>query len=201
MQANDVLNAAREEGHKIFENYSKDYNLNIIGVRDPTPELDDFGCRLWAIWNTRAGWQSRDWQITTLPGSYYLQKRLLNWEGCAILAPGQYRGAYKIRLHRGLYKAVCQDRPVRVFRDGDRDDEFDLDPAKLRSGNYGINIHQPGTANAWRVYTNSAGCQVFKRQADFREFMWLAGRGAALWGNRFTYTLLDGAHARDLHVA
>jgi hypothetical protein len=190
MRAKDIIDRVRGEGHAVFENYSKDYNINIIGVRDATPELDDFGCRLWAIWNTRGGWRSEDWQITTLPGSRFLKEVHLNPEGCAILAEGQYRGCYKIRLHRGQYRAVCQDRPVQVYRDGNRDDVFDLDPAMLRSGRYGINIHQPGSEVAWRVYSNSAGCQVFKRRADFRRFMWIANRAAALWGNRFTYTLI-----------
>jgi hypothetical protein len=201
MQTNEVLHTAWAANYKIFESTSKDYNLNLIGIRDPTPELDDFGCRLWAIWKTPSGWKSRDWQITTLPGSRYMKEVLLNREGCAILKPGQYLGCYKVRLHRGQYRAVCQDRPVQVYRDGNRDDVFDLDPAMLRSGNYGINIHQPGQAVASSVYNNSAGCQVFKRRADFREYMWLVERSIALWGNRLTYSLLDAPGAGGSRIA
>lgn len=197
MDAKYILDASRAAGHTIFENGSKDYNLNLIGVRSGSPKMDEFGCELWAIWRRGGGWESVRWTVTTLPGSYYMQARLLNPEGCAILAPGQYRGAYKVGLHRGSYRALCQlGGPVRVFRDGDRDREFDLDPAMMRSGRYGINIHQPGADGVVPlVGANSAGCQVFEERRCFREFMYICGRAKALWGNSFSYTLLDGTRA------
>jgi hypothetical protein len=37
----------------------------------------------------------------------------------------------------------------------------------------------------------SHGCQVFKRVADFNEFMLLAKKAATFHGNRFTYTLIE----------
>ncbi|MCI0447290.1 hypothetical protein L0152_29285, partial [bacterium] len=37
----------------------------------------------------------------------------------------------------------------------------------------------------------SAGCQVFENAEDFAEFMKLAQRHSKLYGNSFTYTLID----------
>jgi hypothetical protein len=37
----------------------------------------------------------------------------------------------------------------------------------------------------------SAGCQVFQNASDFNEFMSMCDNHSSLYGNRFTYTLLD----------
>ena len=37
----------------------------------------------------------------------------------------------------------------------------------------------------------SAGCQVFKKSSDFDEFMKLVDKQKKLYGNNFTYTLID----------
>jgi hypothetical protein len=54
---------------------------------------------------------------------------------------------------------------------------------------FGINIHKAGVDSV-QVNNWSEGCQVFKRTADFNQFMLLAKKAAALHGNRFTYTLI-----------
>jgi hypothetical protein len=61
---------------------------------------------------------------------------------------------------------------------------------KTETGVFGINIHKAGVDSA-RVDDWSHGCQVFKRVADFNEFMALAKKAATIHGNRFTYTLLE----------
>ena len=119
--------------------------------------------------------------------------RLLNREGCAILAPGQYRGAYARALHRGKYYALCQRfGEVTVFRDGNRDEVFDMRPTMRRSGWYGINIHRTGwNGKAPKVGSSSAGCQVFENSEDFDTFMRVIEKSLVNFNNRFTYTLLD----------
>ena len=37
----------------------------------------------------------------------------------------------------------------------------------------------------------SAGCQVFKKVADFNEFMDICRKARDIWGNSFSYTLIE----------
>jgi len=188
-----VLARMRSAGHTVFESDSVDFNLNLIGIRSRNPQFDRFNDVLYAMWKFQGVWSTYMWPITTLPGKYFMVDRLLNREGCAILAPGQYRGAYAIGKHRGKYDALCQRKgAVTVFRDGDRDEEFDLLPSKKRNGWYGINIHRCGAGGKVpKVGRNSAGCQVFQNSDHFDHFMRLLYKSRDLWGNTFTYTLLQ----------
>lgn len=199
-----LVRAMREKGYRVFDDNSKDLNLNIVGIRDTGAQVDEFACKIAVFWKSPAGdWKMLQWDATTYPGSRYLVEKLLNSKGAAILVPGQYP-VYRLDTHNGKYEAVCQRRgPVRVYRDGDRDREFDMRPSSVMEGHFGINIHAPVTPSsgmkayiAQRVYAASAGCQVFRKVADFLEFRALCRRAAALWGNAFTYTLLEDI---DLH--
>lgn len=188
-----VLERLWNKGHAVFENDSRNYNLNIVGIRSRNAKLDEFGCQLMLFWKHLGKWQDVSYRITTYPGRPYLMQRLLNPAGCAILVPDQYRGTYSIRLHNGKYSALCQTyKPVNVYRDGDKDDQFDLDEHTIMSGMFGINIHNsPDNRATTRVGFYSAGCQVFSDDNEFRHFMTLANRSAQLFGNKFTYTLID----------
>jgi hypothetical protein len=55
---------------------------------------------------------------------------------------------------------------------------------------YGINIHKAGQ-NSQDVDNWSAGCQVFQKSADFNQFMDMTTKHRNLYGNDFTYTLID----------
>ena len=57
-------------------------------------------------------------------------------------------------------------------------------------GSFGINIHKAGK-DSKDVDQWSAGCQVFQKSDDFNEFMGLARKHKNLYGNKFTYTLID----------
>ena len=61
---------------------------------------------------------------------------------------------------------------------------------KETTGNYGINIHKAGQ-NSQDVDKWSAGCQVFQKSNDFADFMDLTTKHRNLYGNSFTYTLID----------
>lgn len=185
----------KDKGHVIFENDSREHNLNIIGVRSKTAKIDEFGDQLLVAWKYQGVWHNRSYTITTYPGSHYLITKLLNPRGAAILVPGQYRGVYAIRKHNNKYEALCQTHGnVRVFRDGNRDNKFDLKPQSIMSGQYGINIHRSVTKGvALRVGSHSAGCQVFASITDFNEFMQLCYSARAKFGNSFTYTLIEDA--------
>lgn len=170
------------------------YNLNIIGIRTNhnnkvTNKFDDF---LVVIYNNEKGREIRCiYRITTEPGVSFM-KNPLNKKGTAILVPDQYRGTYKIDKHRGKYEALCQrNKPVKVYRDGNKDDVYDMLPETIESGMFGINIHRSNEwVDATAVNKYSAGCQVFESPVSFKSFMTIVKRSAAIYGNSFTYTLI-----------
>ncbi len=188
-----VFERMRHEGHAIFETDSRNYNLNIIGIRSKTAKLDEFGCQLMVTWKYKGGWYTHSYRITTYPGRYYMMQKLLNPAGCAILVPGQYRGVYAVRLHNNKYKALCQTHgDVRVFRDRDKDSQFDLNVHTIMKGSFGINIHNSqDNMTTTRVGAHSAGCQVFSDDKEFYEFMTLLHLSLENFPNKFTYTLIN----------
>ena len=111
-----------------------------------------------------------------------------NTAGVARLVEGQYRGSHTIRLHQGKYEALGQAKNVKVYRDANKD--LNYDENKIQEGVFGINIHKAG-ADSTYVENWSEGCQVFKKSADFEEFMKICRKSKDLHGNSFTYTLIE----------
>lgn len=188
----DFKTLFNKKGYAYFE--KGNYNLNIIGVRSKqnnkiTNKYDD--C-LVVIYNTSSGWKRQIYTITTDPGLKPM-KSPINSKGTAILAPGQYRGAYKIDKHNGKYDALCQrNKTVKVYRDNNRDDVYDFKPETIDTGMFGINIHRSN--EFWTSSTvdgYSAGCQVFNNPKEFTSFMALVKKSASIFGNCFTYTLIN----------
>lgn len=184
---------------KIFNNLNYayftngEYNLNIIGIRADmdnrvTNRYDDV---IVVEYKENGKLIRKMWDITTEPGSK-LMRNPSNSKGTAILVPGQYRGVYKIDLHRGKYKALCQrNGSVKVYRDKDRDNVYDCNVNTIDKGWFGINIHRSNeTYTRTTVDGYSAGCQVFNNPKDFSEFMKLVEKSASIYGNKFTYTLI-----------
>jgi hypothetical protein len=117
----------------------------------------------------------------------------LNKDGVAILKPGQYRGSHKIRLHQGKYEALGQQKPVKVYRDNNKDGKYDMIEENVDEGIFGINIHKAGRRvdGSTQIDKWSAGCQVFSKESDFNEFMEICRKARDIWGNSFTYTLIE----------
>ena len=111
-----------------------------------------------------------------------------NTSGVARLVEGQYRGSHTIRLHQGKYEALGQSKNVKVYRDANKD--LNYDENKIQEGVFGINIHKAG-ADSTYVENWSEGCQVFKKSADFEAFMKICRKSKDLHGNSFTYTLIE----------
>ena len=178
------------KGYKFFTNGR--YNLNLLGVRRDTSVSNKFDDYLVAIYKSEDdAWKCLVWQATTDPGKHWLENPL-NPAGTAILIPNQYRSTWKIGEHRGKYRALCQAKNVRVWRDNDKDDELDFLCENSQEGIFGINIHKSNPyTESQRVDKWSAGCQVFKRAQDYAVFMGLCDRACHLYGNSFTYTLLE----------
>lgn len=184
----DFQKLFNKKGYAYFTKGS--YNLNIIGVRaSGTKVTNTFNDFIVVIYNTDTlKNQRRIFPITTDPGRTMMVNPI-NPQGTAILVPNQYRNTWKLGYHKN-YLALIQDKPVKVYRDRNRDDVYDLDPKTIKEGKFGINIHKAGNYSKF-VDNWSAGCQVFQSNNDFSRFMgYIKKQIAAGLGDKFTYTLI-----------
>ena len=187
----DFKTLFEEKGYVYFT--KGNYNLNIIGIRSNnnrrvTNKFDDVLVVIYRDNNDTIVRKCFD--ITTEPGSYYM-KNPITTKGTGILVPNQYRGCWEIGLHQGKYKALCQCKPVELYRDNNKDDIFDIEPETIERGIFGVNIHKAGN-NSTQVDKWSAACQVFANSTDFATFMKLCDNQIANGnGKTFTYTLLN----------
>lgn len=184
--------AVKRKGYAWFES-NKDYDVNIVGVRNMatgrtvTNRFDDW---MTLSYKVSGQWQFHTWQCTTDPGITHTVERLLNPLGVARLVAGQYRGAYQIGMHQGKYSALVQRKPVKVWRDANKDKVFDQ--SKVDEGLFGINIHRSSpTGTSTLIGGWSAGCQVFANINDYTKFMRIMGNARDIFGNKFTYTLIE----------
>ena len=186
-----IETAVKTKGYVWFEG-AKDFDLNIVGVRNSdtgqvvTNLFDD---AMTVSYKEGGEWKFKQWVCTTDPGKKGV-KEYHNAAGVARLVEGQYRGSHTLGLHQGKYEALKQQKPVKVYRDANRDMTYD--ETKIAEGVFGINIHKAG-ADSTYVENWSEGCQVFKKSADFDAFMALCRKAATIHGKSFTYTLIESA--------
>ena len=186
-----IETAVKAKGYAWFEGV-KDYDVNIVGVRNSatgqvvTNAFDDV---ITVSFKIDGVWQYKEWANTTDPGKKGVMQ-YGNKAGVARLVEGQYRGSHTLGLHQGKYEALKQQKPVKVYRDANRDMTYDEN--KIAEGVFGINIHKAG-ADSTYVENWSEGCQVFKKAADFESFMTICRKAAAIHGKSFTYTLIESA--------
>jgi hypothetical protein len=179
----------QKKGYRIF---LRPFELNIIGVRTDNVKPNTFDDAIYVFFNNSQGKLiEHKFAATTDPGTYWL-KNPMNPQGTAILKEGQYIGGYALGMHRGKYMALVQKRPVTVMRDYDRNAVLDFLNGKEDKGLFGINIHRASeTGTTKTVDHHSAGCQVFASATDYILFLSLCERHKQLYGNEFTYTLID----------
>jgi len=184
-----IEKAVKSQGYVWFDG-AKDYDVNIVGVRNATPGqkvTNLFDDKLTLSYKINGEWFFHSWDATTEPGKKGVMQ-FHNSGGVARLVPDQYRGVYAVSMHQGKYQALCQRLgDVTVWRDKNRD--MDFDEIIRDTGMFGINIHKAGTVSNF-VENWSEGCQVFKRTKDFNDFMVLINRAKEIHGNHFTYTLI-----------
>ena len=187
-----IEKAVKNKGYKWFE--SGDYNLNIVGIRNSstneaiTNKFDDWMTLSYKVYGI---WHFHQWDCTTDPGKHWTEN-LLNKDGVAILVPGQYSGSHKIDLHQGKYEALKQQKPLKVYRDNNKDGKYDMLEENIKEGIYGINIHRASaTGTSTQIDKWSAGCQVIANNHNFDKLMELAHKSKDKWGNSFTYTLIE----------
>lgn len=175
---------------KRYTFYDKgEYNLNIIGIRNVNVP-DQFQDELLVIFKVKEEWVVFSFVVTTYPGVYWLKKPM-NSGGCAILKEGQYLSTYQVGKHYGITALVQTGGEVEVYRDNNKNDTIELLESSIIKGYFGINIHPVMDKNNMTVGQDSAGCQVFKNYEDFEIFMSLCKKASSLYGNTFTYTLIN----------
>lgn len=189
-----IKSAVLSKGYDWFE--EGDYNLNIVGVRNSdtkgkvTNKFDDL---ITLSYKIDGEWVLDCYDCTTDPGSHWA-KNIMNSKGVAILKPGQYLKSHKLRLHGGKYLALGQQNPLTVYRDNNRDDNYDLNESKTDTGLFGINIHRASKYEG-KKSTNvdkwSAGCQVIAANDDWHAFLDVCQVARDKWSNNFTYTLIE----------
>jgi len=187
-----ILEQVKAKGFKVFT--AGKWNINIVGVRSPSRKSNVFDDFIHVVFKDHSNsFVDLVFQITTDPGLYWL-KNPSRVDGTAILVGNkQYRGVWKIDKHQGKYDALCQrNGKVTVYRDRNKDSILDMDSTSISEGYYGINIHRSSLHGSTEVNRYSAGCQVFADPNDFSCFMSLCKKSAKLYGNSFSYTLLEG---------
>ena len=190
-----IETAVKAKGYKWFEDTSnKTYDVNIVGVRNNTPNVADKVTNVFddlitiSFKNEKGVWEIYCWNATVDPGKKGVEK-FTNKKGIARLVPNQYRGVWMIDKHQGKYDALCQRLDnVTVFRDANKDMTYD--EKVTDTGMFGINIHKAGQDSTW-VDDWSHGCSVFKRVKDFDVFMKICKKASKIHGNKFSYTLLE----------
>lgn len=188
-----IEGAVKRKGYVWFEG-AKDFDVNIVGIRNSTTGkkvtnvFDDW---MTISYKENGVWKFHIWACTTDPGTKAV-KEFSNPNGVARLVPNQYRGSHMIGLHQGKYEALRQQKPVKVWRDKNKDMTFD--ETITQEGLFGINIHRSNPKTESQYVENwSEGCQVFKRVKDFNQFMEICNKAKAIHGNSFTYTLLNSS--------
>ncbi len=180
------------KGYRVFDD-RKGYDLNLFGVRSSDTSSNEFNDWVGVMYMAHGVWNLFAFPATTDPGLYWRQHPM-NVKGTAMLKRGQYRGAWELGQHQGRYDALVQRKAVTVYRDPDRDRYLDPDEGQTQTGLYGINIHRASTkAPSAAVNKWSAGCQVLQDPIQFDFLIALARKAASIYGNGFTYTLLDEA--------
>jgi hypothetical protein len=181
--------------------YTEPYRLNIVGLRNDSIIPNRFDDEIHVFYAKSDGsWNYHIWPATTDPGTFWLNNPIYE-KGTAILAQGQYENSYAIGKHKGVYDALVQTKPVTVIRDYDRDALLDFYNGEKQTGNFGINIHRAESSGTTKLINKySAGCQVFQNAHDFEQFMTLCEQHRKLYGNSFTYALVDFRSMRRVTI-
>ena len=186
------------KGYKYFQdNSNKGYDVNIIGVRNSETKgkvTNAFDDTMTIAYKCEGlVWHYHEFDCTTDPGTHWVEN-VMNDKGVAILKPGQYRRSHKLKLHLGKYLALGQKENVTVYRDNNRDANYDLNESKTDTGVFGINIHRASKyegKKSTQVNKWSAGCQVIAANDDWHEFLDICQIAREIHGNSFSYTLIE----------
>ena len=86
-------------------------------------------------------WYYHEYDCTTDPGTHWVEN-LLNSDG---VGNPKTRSIQRVLTRLDYIKeniGMDQQKPLKVYRDGDLDNEYDLIEENVKEGIYGINIHK-----------------------------------------------------------
>lgn len=168
------------------------FNVNLFGIRSGFDQVNEFNDQLGIAYRDEFGnGQVLMHKGTTKPGLYWLKNKKGNVNGTFILAPGQYPNCWSIGKHKGYEALVQLGSPFKGWRDNDQDGMFDPE-GRIYTDVTGLNMHTTSFKNdVDKVGAYSAGCQVRQHSEDHLMVMQVLRRSAEIYGNNFSYTLID----------
>ncbi len=179
------------KGYMFFDNGT--YNVNIFGIRNGYDTVNMFDDIIGVAYRDEFNNPVVNiYKATTKPGLHYLKNELGNSKGTAILIPGQYRGCWTLGFHKQYEALVQQGRKIfKVWRDNDSNGKFNPN-GKIYEDVTGLNGHTTSfKTEIDKVGRYSAGCQVIQDDLDFHIFLSIIKKSAFLYGDNFSYTLLE----------
>lgn len=186
---NQIIRLTKESKGLVFDS---PYLMNIVGVRDLTNPDSWNDYLIYYYWDKshKLIMNVID-NYTTDPGIKML-KNPINKLGTAILSEGWHYRLWILGQHKG-YEALQQYSKCKVYRDNNKDSNFDLDPRTFNEGHFGINLHR---AALWSdtpvVGAYSAGCQVIRKNKDWEKFLEHLKLCKRLGNQKyFSYMLID----------
>lgn len=198
-----ILAVLKKKNYPFHEDDTKDFNLNLVGIRRNTNVPNSFDDLFCVFWKYKSNWTLRVFPCTTDPGTYWL-KNSGNPNGTAIVKEGHYPKLWHIGLHQGKYKALKQCNPITVYRDKDKDNELDTVAGTEQTGIFGINCHRANeNGQSVQVDKWSAGCLVVQNRNvlhpdfqstkiyEFEYFLMLCDKKVINWGEFFDYALIN----------
>ncbi len=164
------------------------YKLNIVGVRNPDKESNEFNDTLIVVYrDEKFNSQIKIYPFTTDPGTYWLNNPM-NPKGTAIVVEGQYLNLWDIGLHKG-YEAFVQVGEIEVYRNNNNKEK----------GIIGINCHRSNPyTESTLVKKSSAGCQVHKAVKNHLEVMEIARISKLKYNKLFNYTLINEKDFKEI---
>ena len=183
-KVNTYINLLQKNGYEAFTDDSREYNINLLAIRKTNEITNLFDDLLVVFWKYNGVWYLQEYTCTTKPGtSYFTPSYIKKLGGVAMLVPGQYK--YQLGLHKGLYEALRQAEPVKVYRLSDKNYNG---LERIETLNSSINIHranengQSTLVNKW-----SAGCIVINKGYD--DFLDIVRKSLSLY-SRVTLRLI-----------
>jgi hypothetical protein len=156
--------------------FSRPFELNIVGLRNKNVRHTD---EIHVFYKINAkNWNYHVYEGITDP--IYLSKS----KSPILLKEGQYINAFEIGKHKEKFTGLVQVKPVTVLENNDRASSFSAGESK--NGIYHIDII-PETA----FEKDDDGCQLLLGEENFKELMAFCKKHLELYGNQFTYTLID----------
>lgn len=174
------------------------YNLNMGAVRSANRVADAFDDFIYVFYEDGNGCNIFNlYPATTDPGVAHLVQPVFAEAikgGTAILREGFYRGLWYAGTFNGV-PALLPSQKVYVYRDKNRDNVLDMNPATVEYMDAGILVH-PASYRKGQVFTTvgrwSAGCQCPQMFEHMEELHRLVALSAQYYGGAKTsYALMN----------